>query len=206
MTVDDEIDLLEPVFRAVDGQLNIVGHSWGGAVALKAGLKYRRKLKSLVLFEPALWSLLATDAPDSSALREIMQIRRNSARSMQQGDWSAAAQSFLDYWAEPETWQKMTERQREETVAGMRAVKNDWHGSFNDPTPLSVFSVIDAPVLMLTGSKSTDAAEFLARMLGSALKNAKVAEIDNAGHMGPVTHADQVNLQVEKFLRQTNGL
>ncbi len=204
MTVDDELDLLAPVFQLANGGLSLIGHSWGGAVAIKAALKYRQKLKSLVLFEPALWSLLTFDAPESSAMREISRIYYRTLHSIEQENWVTAAKDFLDYWVGPDVWEKMTDSQRGETVVGMRAVRNDWHGSFNDPTPLSVFSVIDAPVLLLTGSKSPAAAKYLVGKIGAALKNANIVEIENAGHMGPITHADQVNLVVEEFLDATN--
>ncbi len=204
MTVDDELNLLGPVFQAANDQLNLIGHSWGGAVALKAALEHRQSLKSLILFEPALWSLLTFEAPDNSATQEISLIRDRTLHNMGRGNWAIAAEDFLNYWVGPDIWQKMTENQRLETVTGMRAVRNDWHGSFNDPTPLSFFSVIDIPVLLLTGTKSPAAAKCLVKKIGAALKNANVVEIENAGHMGPVTHADQVNLIVEEFLHATN--
>ncbi len=205
MTVDDEVELLAPVFQTANSELNLIGHSWGGAVALKAALKFRHKLKSLVLFEPALWSVLTFEAPGNPATGEISQIRYRCARDMESGNWTAAAESFLDYWAGHDVWRKMSEKQQKEIVAGMHAVRNDWHASFNDTTPLSPFTVIDAPVLLLTGSNSPNAARFLTKMIAAALKNANLAEIVNAGHMGPITHADQVNLIIEDFLNKANS-
>ncbi len=206
MTVDDEVDLLAPVFVAAKDELNIIGHSWGGAVAIKAALKSHKKLKSLILFEPALWSLLATAVPDSSATREILEIHLTCARDMQSGNWKGAAESFLKYWAGPDIWQKMNEKQRADTVAGMPAVRNNWHGSFSDSTSFSAVTSIDAPVLLLTGSKSPCAARVLVELIASALKNANVVEIDGAGHMGPITHSSQVNQTIADFLQSANQI
>ncbi|MCP5085445.1 MAG: alpha/beta hydrolase [Rhodobacteraceae bacterium] len=204
LTVDDEVNLLAPVFAAAKDNLNIIGHSWGGAVALKAALKYRKRLRSLVLFEPALWSLLTSAVPDSPATQEISQIRSVFLRDMENGNWRAAAENFLNYWAGPGTWQKLNEKQREETLVGMPAVQNNWLGSFNDPTQLARFTSIEAPVLLLTGSRSPHAARTLVEALASTLRKPKVVVIDDAGHMGPITHADQVNQIIESFLENAN--
>jgi pimeloyl-ACP methyl ester carboxylesterase len=38
MYLDDEISLLEPAFRSAGDPFHLVGHSYGGAIALKAAL------------------------------------------------------------------------------------------------------------------------------------------------------------------------
>jgi pimeloyl-ACP methyl ester carboxylesterase len=56
------------------------------------------------------------------------------------------------------------------------------------------------PVLIMTGSGSTAAAHGVARRLMQALPNATHIEFAGLGHMGPITHPDVVNAEIERFL------
>src|SRR5262245_15621130 len=58
MWLADEVALLAPVFEAAGPRFHLVGHSYGGAVALRAALANSARIESLVLFEPVLFSLL----------------------------------------------------------------------------------------------------------------------------------------------------
>src|SRR5215510_4972255 len=52
MWLDDQIAFLAPAFERAGASFHLVGHSYGGAIALKAALGFPAKLKSLVLYEP----------------------------------------------------------------------------------------------------------------------------------------------------------
>ena len=53
----DEVALLEPVLaRAGDG-FSLVGHSYGGGIALIAALAHRQRLRSMALYEANLFAL-----------------------------------------------------------------------------------------------------------------------------------------------------
>src|SRR5690349_5114417 len=69
-TLDEEVAFLDPAFESAGDSFHLVGHSYGGAVALKAALRHRGRLQSLTLFEPVLFSLLLTQAPQTDAALE----------------------------------------------------------------------------------------------------------------------------------------
>ena len=58
MRLDDELALLNSVFRAAGDRFHLIGHSYGGAIALKAALADRKRVLSLVLYETVLFSAL----------------------------------------------------------------------------------------------------------------------------------------------------
>ena len=58
ITLNDEVDLIEPLITEHDAPLTLVGHSYGGAVALKAALRHRERVSALVLYEPTLFSVV----------------------------------------------------------------------------------------------------------------------------------------------------
>jgi pimeloyl-ACP methyl ester carboxylesterase len=98
------------------------------------------------------------------------------------------------------TWAAMPESRRAALAEAVRAVKPEWHSAFNEPTPLQAFRAIDVPTLLLTGTASTAAARAVARLVAGVLPRVRVEEIDGAGHMAPVTHPQQINAFIERFL------
>lgn len=200
MNIDDELDLLEPAFQLVGDRFHLVGHSWGGAIALKAALRHLPRLQSLVLYEPALWSLLIADDPSSIASLEITTNRDETQSFMDQGNFVEAGEYFIDYWVGPGAWKRMTEVRRSALVEGMHAASPEWYASFHETTPLSAFTTIDVPVLLLSGKKSTAPARAITKLLSSALPHVRLLELEGIGHLGPVTHPEVINSTIEAFL------
>ena len=200
MHLDDELALLRPVFQAAGERLHLIGHSFGGAIALKAALADRDRLISLVLYEPVLFSVLVAHAPESSATREILAVRDDTKRMVDEGNLDASAQRFIDYWMGDGTWAATPEARRLALAAAMRSVMPEWDAAFREPTTLNAFAAVDVPTLFLTGSRSTAAARAVARLLTAVLPRVRVEEVDGVGHMAPLTHPDRVNAIIERFL------
>ena len=196
MWIDDQIDLLAPAFESAGERFHLIGHSYGGAIALKAALRFTTKLKSLVLYEPVLFSVLLSDAPQSEAAREIVAVRDDVVS----GDSEAAARRFIDYWMGDGTWVATPEPRRGTLVDAVKAQKPEWHSAFNEATPLQAFAALDVPALLMTGTASTAAARGVARLVGGVLPRVRVEEIEGLGHMAPVTHPAEVNSRIERFL------
>jgi len=200
MHLDDELALLGPVFRAAGDRFHLIGHSFGGAIALKAALAEPRRLISLVLYEPVLFSVLMADSPQSAAAQEILAVRDDTIRLADEGHIDASAQRFIDYWMGEGTWAATPAPRQAMLAAAMRAVKPEWHAAFSEPTPLNAFAAIDAPTLFLTGTASKPSARAVARLLTTVLPRVRLEEIDGVGHMAPLTDPDKVNPLIERFL------
>jgi len=200
MHLDDELELLSSVFRAAGDRFHLIGHSFGGAIALKAALADRDRLLSLILYEPVLFSVLLADAPESAAAREIVAVRDDTVRLVDQGHLKASAKRFIDYWMGDGAWAATSESRRPVLAAAMRAVKPEWHAVFHEPTPLSGFAAVHVPTLLLTGTQSKASALAVARLLTAVLPRVRTEEIEGVGHMAPVTHPDIVNPLIECFL------
>lgn len=200
MRLDDEVALLEPVFRAAGDRFHLVGHSYGGAVALKAAFLGRSRVLSLALYEPVLFSVLVADAPESHAAREIRAVRDDTMRLTDQGDLHAAAARFIDYWLGAGAWAAVPDDRKPALAAAMGSVKPQWHAAFGEHTPLHAFAALDMPTLLMTGSESAASARAVARLLKCMLPGVRDEEFDGVGHMGPVTHPNRVNPLIERFL------
>ncbi len=203
MHLDDEIALLRSVFQAAGDRFHLIGHSYGGAIALKAALAHQDRLISLVLYEPVLFSVLMANAPQSDAAREIVAVRDDTVRLVDEGNLNASAERFVDYWTGDGAWAAMPEPRRPAIAEAMRAVKPEWHALFHESTPLGAFAEIDVPTLFLTGTESKASSLAVARLLTKVLPRVRVQEIEGVGHMAPVTHPERINPLIERFLETT---
>jgi pimeloyl-ACP methyl ester carboxylesterase len=202
LTLADEVALLEPIFGSVGDRFHLIGHSYGGAVALKAALAGPGRLRSLVLFEPVLFGLLNAEDPAQPAAREISAVRDDTIAAVDRGDLDAAGGRFVDYWMGAGAWASMPDTRRRPVATAMRKVKSEWHAVFEEPAPLSAFGALDVPTLCLVGSDSPASSRAVARLLAKTLPRVTEVEIEGVGHMGPVTHPNRINALIEGHLDQ----
>jgi pimeloyl-ACP methyl ester carboxylesterase len=198
LSLADERTLLAPAFEAAGGRFHLVGHSYGGAVALEVARAEPGRVASLVLYEPVLFSLLVAEDPTQPAAREIAAVRDDTVAALERGDPHASGARFVDYWMGAGAWAAMPASRRDGLARAMGAVKAEWDAAFGNPTPLSAFAELDAPVLYLTGTESPASSRGVARLLAKTLPRVTVLEIEGVGHMGPVTHPDRINALVER--------
>ncbi len=198
--LDDEVDFIEPVLRAAGDSFFIVAHSYGAAIALKVALKEPRRVRAMVLYEPTLFSLIDAESPPPNAADGIRQAVQASGDALDEGDPSAAAKHFIDYWMGPQSWDKTPDSRKVPIAASIVNVRRWGHALFTEPTALGVFGELNMPILYLVGKSSPESALGVARLLTAVLPRVEVKEFEGLGHMGPVTHPKLVNQAIADFL------
>src|SRR5579871_3844459 len=91
-SMDYEVALLENVFLSAGDRFHLVGHSYGGAIALKAALAHAGRVASLAIFEPVLFSILLAEDPEQPASREIISVGDDTSAAVDVGDSARAGQ------------------------------------------------------------------------------------------------------------------
>ncbi len=200
--LSDEVALLRPVLELAGSPLSLVGHSYGGAIALISALSNPQMVRALVLYEPTLFSLLDEEAPGQDAANGIREAAADAAAAIDANNPTAAAARFIDYWMANGTWDAMPGSQQTVIAASMSNVRGWAHALFGESTPLQAFRELDVPVLYMVGAKSPPSSRGVARLLTGVLPNVTEIEFSELGHMGPVTHPDQVNEAIAKFLEE----
>lgn len=202
ITLADEVALLDPVFQQAGDTFNLVGHSYGAAVALIAALQQPQRVRALVLYEPTLFSLIEADGPAPNEADGIRNAVAAAAAALDAGDKAMAAKCFIDYWMGHGSWD-VTPPERQLGIANSTANVRRWaHALMTEPTPLSAFASLDVPVLLMTGARSTASAHGVARRLMSVLPRAEHVVFEQLGHMGPITHPEPVNEAIAVFLQR----
>jgi len=196
----DEVALLEPVFARAGDPFTLVGHSYGGAIALIAAVTQPRRVRALALYEPTLFAVVDQESPPPNDADGIKNVAIASAAYLDAGDPDRAAEQFIDYWMGKGAWASTPAARKPPIVASIANVTGWAHALTREPTPLAAFRQLNIPVLYMTGSDSPASSRAVARVLTRALPKVEVVEFKGMGHMGPVTHPDAVNAAIARFL------
>jgi pimeloyl-ACP methyl ester carboxylesterase len=200
LSLDDEVALLEPVFASAGDRFHLIGHSYGGAVALKAALVHPERIESLVLIEPVLFALLFAEDPEQPAAREIATLRDATVAALAQGDPARAAETFVDYWGRRGVWAGIPDGRRAAIANSMAKLTAEWHALFSEPTPLAAFATLTVDTTLIVGAESPASSKSVARLLARTLPRVTSVELTGLGHMAPVTHPDAVNAVIATHL------
>lgn len=176
----------------------LIGHSFGGAVALHLARTARLPLKALILFEPVAFHLLAAAVEEEAKTltAEVVAL----SEKMPTLPAKDAAQLFVDYWQQQDYFRQLPARMQQQMAGQVWKVTADFQALITEPYRLADYQQIDVPVLLLRGAQSRSSALMITQLLERVLPKVSVQTLDT-GHMGPVTAADVVNAQIVNFIR-----
>jgi pimeloyl-ACP methyl ester carboxylesterase len=100
----------------------------------------------------------------------------------------------------------MDERLRASILQSMPKLRQEWPESFAAwGATIDSLSALRLPTLLMTGANSTPPARGVTAILRELWPDSSHVEIAGAGHMFPITHADEVNANIEHFLNRIQG-
>ncbi len=195
-TLAHEVDAVNAAIAAklAPGEpFHLVGHSYGGATALRMARQMRERVLSLTVFEPVAFHLLPAD---DGARVEIEQVVADIDDAATPRD---ATRIFIDYWNRPGVFDTLPGAQQDKFIAQIAKVKLDFQALLGEPATLADLAQLDMPALVMSGLNSPASTRRLAERLAAALPNASAVQT-KGGHMAPITHAAVVNPLIAAFL------
>ncbi len=207
LSLRDELALLEPVLESFNCEFHVIGHSYGAAVALALATAHPANVRSMVLYEPVLFNLLLESDEHADASVEINSVRSDVVALVGQGNLLGAGKRFVNYWSGEGAWDRFEERQKESVAKRMPKVVADFDAVIGNTTPLSAYCNLRIPTLLLYGVDSPRSTQGIISALARTLPKSELRGFLGLGHMGPMTHAEQMALLMQKFLEaQPRGI
>lgn len=182
---------LAAIIGGLGQPVHLVGHSYGGLLALIHARTAPTTVRSLALYDPVAFGILQ-DEPDVDALIGDAAVLADDPHG---GD-AAWFERFVDWWNGAGTWASMPEPGRAGFLRVGRKVFLEVNSLLADRTAAAAYASITAPTLLLTGERTPAAERRVVQRLAVAIANARIIDVEGAGHMGPITHADAVNTAI----------
>jgi pimeloyl-ACP methyl ester carboxylesterase len=176
--------------------MHLVGHSYGGSVALQVALRWPRRVASLTLFEPVRFALLR--GHDEAAWRDIVAAGRRIGGLALAGRMHESAQAFVDYWSGARAWRRLGPARQDAVARRMPKVQAEFEALFEDAVSPAEYGRLTMPLHLVCGRESPAPARRVAERLVQLHPHARLTRWPGADHMAPLT-------QVERFARLLPG-
>jgi pimeloyl-ACP methyl ester carboxylesterase len=198
-TLDDEVrlvtarldQLVEPHLR-----VHVVGHSYGGLVALRFAQCRRGRVASLSLYDPVVFRALSGDDP---ALVGVSELAERVTALVMVGLRHDAASTFVDFWSGAGTFDSLPSPLQGSIIRHVDKVPFDFQAAARWPLSPVDLRTIAVPTLLLAGKRSPEILKRIIASLSRELPNRRVRWIDS-GHMAPITDGDRVNPWIDAFV------
>lgn len=201
---DLQADLVAAVIEAeAVAPVDVVGHSYGGGVAMRLLLRRPDLVRSLLLIEPML-AVLLREAGDP-LFEEYRSLAQGFIDQARAGRGEAAWALFLDYRNGPGTWAGMSDKSRARFLAQTVQTADGFASNLGNPTTLAECRGIAAPTTIACGTETTVPDRRVAELLRDAVAGNRFAPIPGAGHMSPLTRPEEVARIILAHLAEVGG-
>ncbi len=185
LALADEAELVDAVVETVRGPAHLVGHGYGGAVALRYALERRAQVRTLTLVEPFAFHLLA-GAP--ALLAEVECVADVLLAATGRGDYARGVGLLVDYWSGRGAWLRLDRGVRRALGAQAQAMCMHFAAAAAERVPLEAYASLPMPTLLVQGARTRRPAAEIVRLLARTLEHARHLCVLGAEHMVPVTH------------------
>ncbi len=180
------------------GRAVLLGHSFGGVVALEAAARLPERVAAVVAYEPPYGPLAGVRT--RRAFDRVAQATRDA---MALGGAPAAARAFMRGIAGPGAWEALPERTRAflEDEGGGAVADAEMQGL--DPDGLAA---IARPVTILTGGASEPFYAPIADALAARIPGARRRELPGLRHTAPISEPVPIAAALREALAQVDLL
>lgn len=197
-----DVDRVAALIAAEPAPVHVVGHSYGGFVAIQSAARAPEKIASLTLIDPVAFGVLVDD-PTGVGEADLARVDfRWEPTPEGRERW---LRTFVDYWSGEGAWEGLREEARDEFRRVGWVVYEGARSLTADRSPASTYAGITAPVELVTGELSPPAAKRVVEILAASLPRAARTEIAGAGHMSPLSHNDAVSRVVARAFDAGEG-
>lgn len=184
---------------ATPGPIDLVAHSYGGAVAFAVARARPERIRRMVVHEPVLWGLLWDEGPAEH--RERLREKFIESRFLEDPEAvdEAWLKVFVDYWSGPGTWDMTLPMSRDALLGLRHKIFAEVRALILDRTPLSGWDAVLAPTCITMGADSPAEERAVCQLLAERSPQRALVELPG-GHMAPLTRRRPFEEAVYQFL------
>ena len=184
-----EAEMVEEVIRKAGAKVHLVGHSFGGLVALAVALQNQVTLASLTILEaPAVEILRGNEDQYYQTFRNMTEDYFTAFR----GGETEAIEKMIDFYGGQGTFASWPSRVRSYAVETTPVNILDWESAYGFPLSAATLATIKIPVLFCWGSESHSAVKCANVLLSDSIARSSRTTIQGAAHFMIATHANEL--------------
>ena len=168
----------------------LVGHSYGGVVALRVARRGQVLLPALALFEPVAVPILAA-LGDTKTFADSKAVFDDYGARADAGE-PDAVRTMVEYWFGPGAFDQMPGPMRSYLVENTARNVRDVRATFREPDSLEGLRRLSMPGLVVHGERSPEMMRKICEAISSTVATASLVRLDKANHALTTTHVDAV--------------
>ncbi|HKW46049.1 MAG TPA: alpha/beta hydrolase [Gemmatimonadaceae bacterium] len=184
--------------------VHLVGHSYGGTVALEAARVLGARVKSVTLIEPIAFHLLRLTGR-MQEWQELSDVGREMMEALRLRREHGAAGVYMKYWVGRLRWWSMSPKARRRVLLTVGKVGAEFELVSGLSTTAGDYRTLNAPTRLVVGERTRKPARAIVDELLDLLPDSHLKVIANAGHMSPLTHAHSVATLVSQHVEQVEA-
>ena len=181
--------------------VHLIGHSFGGTVALRVAVDDPSRIASLTLIEPVLFAAAFQANPASRAAFDT--VFAGFTDAYQRGDLTEATRAFTTLWGGGPPWEDLPDVQRKALISRIHLIPAQNPGIMHDVGGILApgrLEGLECPVRLIEGANSPVVISQIQQALLARRPAAVRTVIPDAGHMVPLTHPSEVAKHLRAML------
>src|SRR5262245_36978724 len=151
-SLSQEAQILMHRLRGLGQPFHLVGHSYGGALALRIAMEWPGLVRSLTMFEPAMFHLLRDGEPLERQMHEdIADLEQELRAGVAAGAPERGVARFIDFWNGPGTFASYAPDTRRKVIARARLILANFASLHREAWPLPDCARVACPTLGVFG-------------------------------------------------------
>jgi len=194
-----DLKLLLALLTNTDRPCHLIGHSYGGFMALQAAAQMPSQVSSLTLYEPVAFNLLQPQE-NGPEWDEVHQLAERIQERIQASRHTSAAKVFIQHWNGALAWWYLPHKVKDRVASQMAKIAMEFADLYQPPISLDQLANLSMPVHLISGARTRKSAKSTVDILHGALPNSQLTEIPKVGHMAPITHSAIINKVILNWL------
>ncbi len=191
-TFEPEFEKIEKAVFEIphtSNRVHLVGHSFGGVVALAAALNNKLPIKKLTLFEPVAVNLLQLFS-ETKALKTVLDFIDLYETEYKMGQKNVCAR-VIDFWGGKGSFDLIPDHIKKVMVNLTANNQRHWKLCMKSVGGICDYKNLNIPVTLIHGSNSNHVAKSIVRSLNTHLPKSSIKIIDDASHFMITSHPQE---------------